>query len=96
MEPTIMYVAWAKLKEIRPVTVDRFTEKSVWLYHAPRGQEWRKRMSVIGGYFESWTEAREWLINHHEEKIASAKRNFDRACLRLEDVLSIPEQEPES
>ena len=91
MEPIIMYEAWDYRKEIRRVSVDKFTDKTVWLDGIRT-----RRLTASGGYFYRWAQAREWLIKRREIEFAGARKHADFARANYYATLAIPEQEPES
>ena len=59
---------------IAPVTVDRFTDKSVWINFrkCPRYIDWRS-------YHETWEEAHKCLLQQAQQEVDSIRNQLERA-----------------
>ena len=84
------YLANSTLGEIKPVEALRETESSVFIATewAPERGERRDKISETRGYFDTWIEARRFLIEIEEQKIATLTRELAR---RQENVRKIEE-----
>lgn len=66
---------------IRPVTVERFTEQSVWMDGRRHG-----RGSGRHGYFPTWEAAKAALLADAEAKVDSLRRQLERANGELGNI----------
>jgi hypothetical protein len=62
----------ASFNAIKPVEVEKESESSVWI----KGRV-NKKISSYTGFFKTWDEARNYLINQIQQKIDSAKRSLE-------------------
>ena len=80
-------------RRIEPVQVERFTEQSVWI----DGRR-RARMSDgygrIDGYFPTWAEARDALLEEAEGKVASIRLQLEQANGKLGNIRGMKEPTP--
>ena len=85
-----MYRAVTCSNEIREVDVIRQTEKFVVLEYVDwRGRKREKKELKSTGYysyFETFQEAKDWLIERHTKKHAAAKSALDYARSKLEEA----------
>lgn len=65
-------VGWMNDKTIKKVDVVRETEKMVWLPHPTRSRGEAKH-SQYCHYFDTWQEAKDFLIEKFTRKIKSSK-----------------------
>lgn len=75
---------------IKPVSVERHTQTSVWVRgrrHAQRA-EW-------GGYFPTWEDAHAHALRQAEAEVMSARRALERASSALGNVKGMKRPEPQ-
>ena len=71
----------ARGEQIKPVIVDKFTAKSVWVDGARCARE-----SEYYSFFPTWEEAQASLLKKAEFALAAQKRRVDQERSRLETV----------
>ena len=91
----IMYKATVYLNRITEVEIIRQTAKFVVMedadYRGLKKEIMEKKLSYECAYFETFIEAKNWLIEEHIKKHASAKRALDYARSKLEEAKRIKE-----
>jgi hypothetical protein len=86
----IKYFAWAAFGTVEPREVLRETENSVYL---SRGIEERRKAkrSDDRGYFDTWREARDFLLEIEESKIAALTGELARRQAAVERIKEMKE-----
>lgn len=67
---------WGKIEEIE---ADRIEDKSVWI----KGRR-RNRVSDWESFFETWHEAKAFMVDRLQYELAAAKQELDKARSKLE------------
>ena len=67
--------------EIFEVTVERETEKSVWINgnHTAKRSQWKN-------FFDTWDEAKKMLTDHQSQRVNSLRRQLEKANGKLGNI----------
>lgn len=77
---------YAYFGTIKPVEVERVTDNSVWV----RGRR-SNREGTYDGYFDSWEEARQFLLKKAQVKLDSARRHLEAAQSEYGNIKGLKE-----
>lgn len=72
------------LKLIVPVTITRESNKSVWF-----GNDSRLKRSSYRNYFDTWDQAREYLITKAQERVTKYENQMNYAKEKLGEILKV-------
>ena len=79
----IKYMARVGYAEIKPIDVVRETEKCIWIERETYGGDVRQsrssKSSSYENYFDSFGEAKTFLMEHAQRKLDSAIRSLEKA-----------------
>ena len=79
--------------EIKPVQIDRFTDKSVWVRDENRMSPVRleKRASKFGMYYPTWKQAHNLVVSRARIEVKRLRLNLAEAENKLSKVRSLGE-----
>ena len=84
-QPLVKYRATVGWADIAVIKVERETEQSVWIKQFGKVRRYAKR-SGHENYFDSFDEAKSFLLGLAANEVSVAKARLDQACKRLAEV----------
>lgn len=85
----LMYEAWASFNSIKPVEVDRATDKSVYI----KGNRRARVTDGYTSYFDTWDEAKAHLVACNERVVNGYRVQLERASSRLGNAKGLKKPE---
>ena len=87
------YLAWACIEQIEPVEIVRETNSSVFIAcdaaWAAGGVRREAKRSEGRGYFDTWEDARQFMLSELSAEIATKTRQiaeWERRCKKIEEM----------